>query len=208
MTADFTFLPIADVASLARPTAGCGTPVSSVRKPTAEARALFKMYLERPLDENAALGAALQSIVRSFTGEAAAVVGGTVPVDGVRVLSIPNVSASRVERTPTEVVVSAAAAVAEAMTVSTDAALGDGEIVVRLRTDVLGGSVVRVNVSGTQASVCFQPMTSEAERLLAAHVGALGAHLAQAVPAYHFRVQVAAAPGPSSFQPFGGRKRT
>ena len=99
---------------------------------------------------------------------------------------------SRVEQavSAAETMVRAAEAVADAILVSPGLKAGDGEMLIRLRPDVLDGSAVRIAVSGRQLEVEFMPMQMETAALIERNMSQLQQHLVARVHMYTVGVSV------------------
>jgi len=170
----------------------------AVEKPTVEAKpvdrdrqSLANVASSDETDAASVIAAAEKVIVEVPV----ATVAPTVSPTAETVVAVPAVEsvAAAAALSPTETVIAAASAVADAMYVTPGQVMGDGEVVVQLRPDVLDGSAVKIVVTGNQVEVAFTPSTPEAAQALTANVGGLQAHLAQAVPAYDFGIVIAAA---------------
>ena len=94
-------------------------------------------------------------------------------------------SVVRIERIvpAAETLVQAAEAVADALYVSPGLMSGEGEIVIRLRPDVLDGSEVMINVSGKQLGVEFRPVLADTAAFIERNLPQLQQVLAQRVHA-------------------------
>ena len=99
---------------------------------------------------------------------------------------------SRVEKavSAAETMVRAAEAVADAILVSPGLKAGDGEMLIRLRPDVLDGSTVRITVSGRQLGVEFMPVQMETAALIERNMSQLQQHLVARVHMYAVGVSV------------------
>jgi len=95
-----------------------------------------------------------------------------------------------VAATPSAMMVEAAGAVADAILVTPGLMRGQGEIRVQLKADVLGGTEVRVAVTGRQMEVTFVPPTHEVAVLIAQNQSVLTAHLAERIRTFDVSVGV------------------
>ena len=77
-------------------------------------------------------------------------------------------SVGRVERvvSASEMMVRAAEAVADAILVTPGLMRGEGEILIRLKPEVLDGSAVKITVAGHRLSVEFQPQIAETAQFI------------------------------------------
>ena len=91
---------------------------------------------------------------------------------------------------PTQVLVEAAQAVADTLLVSPGLLRGQGEVVVRLRPDVLEGTEVRIAVTGLQLEVIFQPTTVDMAVLLTNCRTQIATHLAAKIATFNVSVDV------------------
>ena len=91
---------------------------------------------------------------------------------------------------PTQVLVEAAQAVADTLLVSPGLLRGQGEVVVRLRPDVLEGTEVRIAVTGRQLEVVFQPTTVDMAVLLTNCRTQIATHLAAKIAMFNVSVDV------------------
>ena len=91
---------------------------------------------------------------------------------------------------PTQVLVEAAQAVADTLLVSPGLLRGQGEVVVRLRPDVLEGTEVRIAVTGRQLEVVFQPTTVDMAVLLTNCRTQIATHLAAKIATFNVSVDV------------------
>ena len=91
---------------------------------------------------------------------------------------------------PTQVLVEAAQAVADTLLVSPGLLRGQGEVVVRLRPDVLEGTEVRIAVTGRQLEVVFQPTTVDMAVLLTNCRTQIANHLAAKIATFNVSVDV------------------
>ena len=91
---------------------------------------------------------------------------------------------------PAQVLVEAAQAVADTLLVSPGLLRGQGEVVVRLRPDVLEGTEVRIAVTGRQLEVVFQPTTVDMAVLLTNCRTQIATHLAAKIATFNVSVDV------------------
>ena len=93
-------------------------------------------------------------------------------------------AAPKVAPTPSEVLIVAAEAVADAIMVTPGLLSGDGRIHVQLKPDVLGGTEIQLNVTGRTIAVEFQPQTVEMGALIQRSLPQLEEHLAARVHSF------------------------
>ena len=91
---------------------------------------------------------------------------------------------------PAQVLVEAAQAVADTLLVSPGLLRGQGEVVVRLRPDVLEGTEVRIAVTGRQLDVQFQPTTVDMAALLENCRTQIANHLTAKIATFNVTVDV------------------
>lgn len=91
---------------------------------------------------------------------------------------------------PAQVLVEAAQAVADTLLVSPGLLRGQGEVVVRLRPDVLEGTEVRIAVTGRQLDVQFQPTTVDMAVLLENCRTQIANHLTAKIATFNVTVDV------------------
>ena len=108
----------------------------------------------------------------------------------VRAGAVEAVSRATEAVSAAETMVRAAEAVADAILVSPGLRAGDGEMLIRLRPDVLDGSTVRITVSGRQLGVEFQPVQMETAVLIERNMSQLQQHLVARVHTYTIGVSV------------------
>ena len=101
-------------------------------------------------------------------------------------------SVERVERvvSASEMMVQAAEAVADAILVTPGLMRGEGEILIRLKPEVLDGTSVKIAVAGQRLSVEFQPQIAETAAFIERHLPQLQQHLAVRVHSYVVGVSV------------------
>ena len=93
--------------------------------------------------------------------------------------------------TPAQVLVDAAAAVADTITVSPEVLRGAGEIEVQLRSDVLEGTVIRISTTEAgKMNIQFTPATAEVAALLEKCAPQLVAYLSERVHGFSVSVNV------------------
>ena len=93
--------------------------------------------------------------------------------------------------TPAQVLVDAAAAVADTITVSPEVLRGAGEIEVQLRSDVLEGTVIRITTTEAgKMNIQFTPATAEVATLLEKCAPQLVAYLSERVHGFSVSVNV------------------
>ncbi|MCQ2404012.1 MAG: hypothetical protein MJ202_09840, partial [Lentisphaeria bacterium] len=90
----------------------------------------------------------------------------------------------------TQNLVEVAEQVCDAILVSPGLVKGEGEIRLQLKTDVLDGTEIRIEVKSSALAVSFQPVTSEAQYLLERHVSQFEQHLAGRIHNYQISVSV------------------
>lgn len=137
-----------------------------------------------------AAGVAPQAAPEVQPAEAASAAADVGAVD--RVSAVRNVS-------PTEIMLAAAEAVADAILVTPGLINGEGQVRVQLKPDVLEGTEVQVKVSGRQLEVEFLPPSTAAADvadLIQRALPQLEQHLAARIHSYSILARV------------GGRKKT
>lgn len=136
-----------------------------------------------------AAGVAPQAVPEVQPAEVAPAAADTGAVD--RVSAVRNVS-------PTEIVLAAAEAVADAILVTPGLINGEGQVRVQLKPDVLEGTEVQVKVSGRKLEVEFLPPIAAADvaDLIQRALPQLEQHLAARIHSYSILARV------------GGRKKT
>ena len=136
-----------------------------------------------------AAGVAPQAAPEVQPAEAAPAAADVGAVD--RVSAVRNVS-------PTEIMLAAAEAVADAILVTPGLINGEGQVRVQLKPDILEGTEIQVNVSGRQLEVEFLPPTAAADvaDLIQRALPQLEQHLAARIHSYSILARV------------GGRKKT
>ncbi len=99
---------------------------------------------------------------------------------------------ARVEQavSATEVMVRAAEAVADAILVTPGLVNGEGEMLIRLKPDVLDGSEVRISVTGRELGVEFMPVRMETAAFIERNLPQLQQQLVARVHAYTIGVSV------------------
>jgi len=104
------------------------------------------------------------------------------PVDVARIQSAEAVSSA--------VLVQAAEAVADTLLVTPGLLRGQGEVLVRLRPDVLDGTEVKISVTGRQLDVVFQPQTVDMAVMIENCRVQLVQHLAAKIVSFNVSVDV------------------
>jgi len=125
------------------------------------------------------------SVQTSAAPEAPQTAPAVAPVDVVRVQA-----ATAAEAVPSQVLVQAAEAVADTLLVSPGLLRGQGEVLVKLRPDVLDGTEVKISVTGRQLDVVFQPQTVDMAVMIENCRTQLVQHLANKIVSFNVTVDV------------------
>jgi len=96
----------------------------------------------------------------------------------------------------------AASAVAETISVTPALARGDGEVVIRLKPDVLDGSEIRLEAKGDAVTIDIRPANAEVAQAVVRSQAQFAQQLAERLPSFQFTVAVATA------KPISDRKPT
>ena len=112
-----------------------------------------------------------------------------VEAAGVASLS-PAVLAKVEAATAAEILVEAATAVADTMHVTPGLKAGEGEVLVRLKPDVLAESELKISVSGAEVKIEFIPTVERIATLISENQAGLVQHLAERVGNFNFVVAV------------------
>ena len=118
--------------------------------------------VEETVSEEALVAA---GVVPQTSPSPAASIAAETPMPAVTPVEVVRTQAAQ-PLPPAQVLVQAAQAVADTLLVSPGLLRGQGEVVVRLRPDVLEGTEVRIAVTGRQLDVQFQPTTVDMAVLL------------------------------------------
>ena len=84
----------------------------------------------------------------------------------------------------------AAAAVAETIRVTPSLVRGDGEVVIRLKPNVLDGSEIRLEARGSAVTIDIRPATAEVARAVEQAQAQFAQQLAERMPSFQFTVAV------------------
>ena len=107
-------------------------------------------------------------------------------VDGVVEVEIDPASASA----RTQELVDAAAVVADTILVTPSLVHGEGEVTIRLRPTVLGGSEIRLEAKGEAITVALTPATVEVQRLAEQSQARFAAELSERIPSFQIAVVI------------------
>ena len=112
-------------------------------------------------------------------------------VEAAGVASLSPVVLAKVEAaTAAEILVEAATAVADTMHVTPGLKAGEGEVLVRLKPDVLAESELKISVSGAEVKIEFIPTVERIATLISENQAGLVQHLAERVGNFNFVVAV------------------
>ena len=87
----------------------------------------------------------------------------------------------------------AAAAVAETIKVTPSLVRGDGEVVIRLKPNVLDGSEIRLEARGSEVTIDIRPASADVAQAVERSQAQFAQQLAERMPSFQFTVAVAAA---------------
>ena len=90
----------------------------------------------------------------------------------------------------TEMLVDVVESITDAMLVSPGLMRGQGEVMIRLKPEVLDGTEIHLVAEGRHMSIAFQPATSEAQQILEQNIGQFEQHLAGRIHNYQIAVAV------------------
>ncbi len=114
------------------------------------------------------------------------------PQESVSVAGVAAKVSAEGPRTASAIVWEAASAVADVLLVTPSLMRGEGEVVVQLKPDVLDGSRLRIQVTGNEMQIAFEPVSDDVARLLTETQPQLVRHLTERMPAFEFAVTVVA----------------
>jgi flagellar hook-length control protein FliK len=90
----------------------------------------------------------------------------------------------------TQELVDAAAVVADTILVTPSLVHGEGEVTIRLRPTVLGGSEIRLEAKGEAITVALTPATVEVQRLAEQSQARFAAELSERIPSFQIAVVI------------------